>query len=370
MDDAQYMKMALDLAEKGWGYTSPNPMVGAVVVKGGTVIGKGFHEAVGGPHAEVNAIEDAGGHARGADLYVTLEPCNHTGRTPPCTEKILSAGIRRVFVAMDDPNPQVTGGGSYYLRSRGIPVTTAILEQEALRLNEIFVKYARTRRPFVMLKCAATLDGRIATRTGDARWVTGEASRAYVHHLRHGVDGIMVGIGTVLADNPSLTTRLADANGLDPTRIILDSRLSIPEDAKMLTIPSSAGTVIAAGESAPAAKERRLAEKGVTVLRLPRAADGGIDIEVLMDRLGGMGVTSVLVEGGSQVMASTLKSGVADKIMFFYAPKILGGDDGFPICRGEAPAMMRDCIPIKEMAVHRFGEDIMIEGYVDNSRTS
>jgi diaminohydroxyphosphoribosylaminopyrimidine deaminase/5-amino-6-(5-phosphoribosylamino)uracil reductase len=363
------MKMALELARKGWGYTSPNPMVGAVVVKDGTVLGKGCHEAVGGPHAEVNAIDDAGDQARGADLYVTLEPCNHTGRTPPCTEKILAAGIRRVFVAMDDPNPQVTGGGSDYLRSEGIPVTTGILEQEALRLNEIFVKYARTRRPFVILKCAATLDGRIATRTGDARWVTGDASRAYVHHLRHGVDGIMVGIGTVLADNPSLTTRLADTRGLDPTRIILDSRLSIPGDARVLTIASSAGAIIAAGETAPVEKERRLGENGATVLRLPRAAGGGIDLGVLMDRLGGMGVTSVLVEGGSRVMASALKSGVADKIMFFYAPKILGGDDGFPICRGGAPALMRDCIPIKDMAVRRFGEDVMIEGYVDNSRT-
>lgn len=369
MDDTQYMRMALDLARKGWGYTSPNPMVGAVVVKDGAVIGKGFHERVGGPHAEINAIDDAGDAARGADLYVTLEPCNHTGRTPPCTEKILAAGIRRVFVAMDDPNPQVTGGGGDYLRSKGIPVATGILEQEAQRLNEIFVKFMKTRRPFVMLKCASTLDGRIATRTGDARWVTGEASRAYVHHLRHGVDGIMVGIGTVLADDPSLTTRLDGAGGVDPTRIILDTRLSIPEDAKVLTIASAAGAIIAAGEEAPAEKERRLANSGATVLRLPRAADGGIDLGALMDRLGGMGVTSVLVEGGSRVMASALKSGVADKIMFFYAPKILGGDDGYPICRGGAPALMRDCIPVNKTAVHRFGEDVMIEGYIDNRRT-
>ncbi len=362
------MQTALALARKGWGFTSPNPMVGAVVVKDGAFVGKGWHEKVGGPHAEVNAIDDAGGRARGADLYVTLEPCNHTGRTPPCTEKILAAGIRRVFVAMEDPNPRVAGGGAEFLRARGVPVITGILEEEALRLNEIFVKYARTGRPFVILKCAATLDGRIATRTGDARWVTGEASRAHVHHLRHGMDGILVGIGTVLADDPSLTTRLADGRGLDPTRIILDSRLSIPEGAKVLTVASSAGAVIAAGEAAPEEKARRLSEKGATVIRLPEAG-GGLDLGRLMARLGEMGITSVLVEGGSRVAASALKAGIADKIMFFFAPKILGGDDGIPICRGEGPARMDDCIPVKEMAVRRFGEDVLIEGYVDGGRT-
>jgi diaminohydroxyphosphoribosylaminopyrimidine deaminase/5-amino-6-(5-phosphoribosylamino)uracil reductase len=270
---------------------------------------------------------------------------------------------------MSDPNPQVTGGGGEYLRSRGVPVATGILEAEALRLNEIFVKYATTRRPFVVLKCAATLDGRIATRTGDARWVTGEASRAHVHHLRHGLDGIMVGIGTVLADNPSLTTRLDGARGLDPTRIILDSRLTIPEDAKVLNLRSTAGTIIAAGEAAPADKARRLVEKGATVLRLPRGADGRLDLAALAQHLGEAGITSLLVEGGSRVLASALKSGIADKITFFYAPKILGGDDGFPVCRGEAPALMRDCTLVRDVSVHRFGEDVMIEGYLDGGRT-
>lgn len=365
MDDIGYMKMALDLARRGWGHTSPNPMVGAVVVRDGAVAGRGWHERVGGPHAEVNAIDDAGVQARGADLYVTLEPCNHTGRTPPCTEKILAAGIRRVFVAMDDPNPAVTGGGSEFLRARGIPVATGILEAEALRLNEIFVKYVKTRRPFVILKCAATLDGRIATRTGDARWVTGEASRAWVHHLRHGLDGILVGIGTVLADDPSLTTRLEDGPGNDPARIILDSRLSIPEGARVLTVASSAGAVIATGEAAPAEKAARLAARGATVIRLPDAEGGGIDLVRLMARLGEMGITGVLIEGGSRVAASALKAGIVDKILFFFAPKILGGDDGVPICRGRGPDRMGDCIPVRETAVRRFGEDVLIEGYID-----
>jgi len=368
MNEDRYMKMALTLARKGWGYTSPNPMVGAVVVRDGMVIGKGWHRKVGGAHAEVNAIDDAGEYARGADLYVTLEPCNHAGRTPPCTEKILAAGISRVFAAMADPNPRVTGGGADYLRAKGVPVVIGILEDEALRLNEIFVKYARTGRPFVILKCAATLDGRIATRTGDARWVTGETARAHVHYLRHGVDGILVGIGTVLSDNPRLTTRLNDARGIDPTRIILDSQLSIPEDAKVLTVASSAGAIIATGESAPSEKVRRLTDKGVRVLRLPCGSDGGILLGMLMDQLGEMGMTSVLVEGGSRVTASFLKSGIVDKIMFFFAPKILGGDDGFPICRGGGPALMRDCIPVRDTTVRRFGEDVMIEAYIDCNR--
>lgn len=373
MDDTGYMKIALDLARGGWGHTAPNPMVGAVVVKEGRIVGKGFHAAVGGPHAEVNAIDDAGAEARGADLYVTLEPCNHTGRTPPCTEKILAGGIRRVFAAMSDPNPEVAGGGADYLRAKGVSVTIGILEKEALRLNEIFMKFMKTHRPFVVLKCAATLDGRIATRTGDARWVTGEKARAHVHHLRQGLDGIMVGIGTVLVDNPSLTTRMEGVRTRDPARIILDSRLSIPEDAKVLTA-SSAPVILAAseavaGEKMFAEKERRLSEKGATVLRLPPAA-GGIDLVVLMERLGAMGITGVLVEGGSRVIGQALKSGIADKILFFYAPKITGGDDGFPICRGAGPELMRDCIPVRDMTVRQFGADVMIEGYIDCRRSS
>ena len=212
MDDRTYMKMALELAAKGWGRTAPNPMVGAVVVRDGRVIGRGYHKAVGSAHAEVNALDDAGANAAGATLYVTLEPCNHTGRTPPCTEKIITSGIKRVVVAMPDPNPDVKGGGNAYLAEQGLSVETGICRKEAETLNEAFITFVRTKRPFVILKCAATLDGRIATRTGDARWVSGEASRGHVHHVRHGVDGIMVGINTVKNDNPSLTTRL-DAPG-------------------------------------------------------------------------------------------------------------------------------------------------------------
>ena len=202
------MQMALDLAKKGEGFTSPNPMVGAVIVKDRKVVGKGYHKAAGEAHAEVNAINDAGALAKNATLYVTLEPCNHTGRTPPCTEKVVASGIRRVVAAMNDPNPGVKGGGLDYLKSRGISITVGVCEKQAKRLNEVFIKYALTKRPFTIVKCAATLDGRIATKTGDSRWVTGEESRQFVHQLRHAVDAIMVGINTVEKDNPSLTTRL------------------------------------------------------------------------------------------------------------------------------------------------------------------
>ncbi|QTA86399.1 bifunctional diaminohydroxyphosphoribosylaminopyrimidine deaminase/5-amino-6-(5-phosphoribosylamino)uracil reductase RibD [Desulfonema magnum] len=361
-----FMKMALNLAAKGEGFTSPNPMVGAVVVKDNIVIGKGYHEAVGKAHAEVNAIDDAGSAAKGAVLYVTLEPCNHTGRTPPCTEKILGAGIRQVVVAMNDPNPDVTGGGNDYLKSHGVDVISGICEDEAKKLNEVFIKYIRTKRPFVLLKCAMTLDGRIAARTGDSKWVSGEASRKFVHRLRHATDAIMVGIGTVKNDDPSLTTRLDDMKGSDPTRIILDTHLSIPQNAKMLRSDSDADTLIITGDSVSADKRAGIEKnKNVRVVESP-LKNGVIDLDLLMDRLGAMGVTSLLIEGGGNVIASAMKAGIIDKINFFYAPKILGGDDGIPVCKGPGPDLMSDSAPVKNINVRRFGDDIMIEGYIDN----
>ncbi|MDP7417097.1 MAG: bifunctional diaminohydroxyphosphoribosylaminopyrimidine deaminase/5-amino-6-(5-phosphoribosylamino)uracil reductase RibD, partial [Desulfobacterales bacterium] len=244
MDDKHFMEIALPLAKKGEGYTSPNPMVGAVVVKSQTVVGKGFHKAAGKDHAEVMAINDAGFSANGATLYVTLEPCNHTGRTSPCTEKVLEAGISRMVVAMKDPNPDIVGGGITYLKKKGISVLSGVCENEAARLNEAFIKYVNTKRPFVTIKCASTLDGRIATRTGDARWVSGNASRKFVHELRHQVDGIMVGVETIKRDNPHLTTRLDGTKGLDPTRIILDTHLSVPENANVLSPGSASDTLV------------------------------------------------------------------------------------------------------------------------------
>ncbi len=367
MDDQFFMQRALDLARKGRGFTSPNPMVGAVVVKDGQIVGEGYHRAAGLPHAEVNALDAAGEDAAGATLYVTLEPCNHTGRTPPCTEKIIRVGVKKVVSAMDDPNFSVAGGGHQHLASHGIQVQSGICEDEATRLNEAFIKHAGTGRPFVIVKCAATLDGQIATRTGDARWVTGSASRLHVHRLRHAVDGIMVGINTVRADDPSLTTRLpADVqpDPKDPVRIILDTHLSISENAGILRLDSEAVTLIICADVVPAKRRTAIERSGVRVMAVETAEDGRIYLAGLMDRLGAENITSLLIEGGSRVIASAFAAGIVDKAMFFYAPKILGGNDGVPICSGPGRGSMADCILLAGIQTSRFDDDILIEGYV------
>ncbi len=366
MDDHDFMEMALDLALKGRGFTAPNPMVGAVIVKNGNVVGSGYHQFFGKAHAEVNAINDAGGDANGATLYVNLEPCNHTGRTPPCTRKILDAGIHRVVVAMRDPNTDVKGGGIDFLRKNGIDVSVGICEEKAQKLNEIFVKYVRTKRPFVILKCAATLDGRIATRSGDSKWVTNEQSRGFVHQLRHAVDAILVGINTVKTDDPSLTTRLNHGRGKDAIRIILDTHLSIAPDAKVLRPNPGSDTILVAGKPVINEKKSALEGDGVRIIE-SAVKDKRINLDALMDQLGALGITSVLIEGGSCVIASALTSGIVDKIVFFYAPKITGGDDGIPICRGKGPEAMGDCIAVKDITVQRFGDDVMIEGYIEKT---
>jgi diaminohydroxyphosphoribosylaminopyrimidine deaminase/5-amino-6-(5-phosphoribosylamino)uracil reductase len=363
MNDRHYMEMALDLARQGEGFTSPNPMVGAVVVKDGKIVGTGYHEGAGKPHAEVNAIDDAGILADGATLYVTLEPCNHTGRTPPCTRKILETGIRRVVMAMADPNSDVIGGGAEFLKQQGVEITTGIGKNRASKLNEAFIKYVQTKRPFVIVKCAATLDGRIATRTGDSKWVTGEMAREHVHRLRHAVDAIMVGINTVQIDNPSLTTRLKHGQGRDPVRIILDTHLRISPDARVLRQESTSETILVTGTLNNPAKKRIFDELNVRVIQSP-LKNGRVDLNELMPRFGSMGIISLLIEGGSRVLASAFCSGIVDKVFFFYAPKILGGDDGVPICSGPSPKLMDQAIGIKDITVHRFGDDVMIEGYI------
>ncbi len=363
MNHEYFMRMALNLAKKGQGYTSPNPMVGAVVVKAGEVVGRGYHHAVGLTHAEVNAIEDAGIKARGATLYVNLEPCNHTGRTPPCTRKILETGIKRVVVAMADPHT-TAGGGAAFLRQHGIEVLTGVCEKQATKLNEVFVKFVTTGRPFVTIKCAATLDGRIATRTGDAKWVTGKKARRFVHRLRHAVDAILVGIGTIRADNPQLTARLDSKKGVDPIRIVLDTHLSISPDARVLKLDSDSDTILVVGPSVSEAKKNRMVGKGVRLVEQP-LKNGQIDMKSLMVRLGSMDVASLLVEGGSRILASAFHSGIVDKALFFYAPKILGGDDGMPICRGQGPALMKDSIRLKDLRIQRFDKDVLIEGYIE-----
>jgi len=367
MDDRRFMEMALDLAKKGEGFTSPNPMVGAVLVRDGEVVGTGYHKACGQAHAEVDAIRSAGERAAGATLYVTLEPCNHFGRTPPCTERILDAGIKRVVAAMADPNPNVPGGGIDFLRERGVEVTVGPCEAEAKRLNEAYIKFITIKRPFVLVKCAATLDGCIATRTGDSKWVSCEESRKYVHRLRHACDAILVGVNTVRTDNPALTTRIEGMRGKNPARIILDTRLSISEKARVLQPVPDSYTIVVSGnrpfEPFLAEKKARLEAMGVKMLP-SGIKDNRIDLDFLMDRLGELGFMSILIEGGARVIASALAAGIVDKIALFYGPKIFGGDDGVPMCRGPGPETMNRCISVKDMDVRRMGTDVLIEGYI------
>lgn len=365
MNDSEFMRIALDLARGGEGFVSPNPMVGAVVVEQGRIVGQGFHRALGEAHAEINALNQAGERTRGAVLYVTLEPCNHHGRTPPCTEAIRAAGIQRVVIAMRDPNPRVAGGGVEHLQQHGIEVTVGVCEASARKLNEVFIKHAVTGRPFVIVKCASTLDGRIATRTGDARWISGEASRQYVHRLRHAVDAILVGVATVNADDPSLTTRIAGFSGRDPRRIVLDTNLSIPVQARVLNPNSDAGTILVAGPTVSKESCRRLQQPGVEILQVP-LRDGRIDLVALMQKLGRRTITSVLIEGGGAVIGSALRAGIVDKMILFLAPRILGGDDGVPICRGPGADRIESGISLETPRVRRFGADVMIEGYIKN----
>ncbi|MCL6480003.1 MAG: bifunctional diaminohydroxyphosphoribosylaminopyrimidine deaminase/5-amino-6-(5-phosphoribosylamino)uracil reductase RibD, partial [Peptococcaceae bacterium] len=314
--DRYYMQMALDLARQALGRTSPNPMVGAVLVKDGRVIGQGYHTRPGTPHAEIHALREAGERAAGATLYVTLEPCCHQGRTGPCTEAILAAGVKRVVAAMTDPNPLVSGRGLERLRRAGIEVTVGVMEEEARRLNEVFIKYITTRRPFVVLKTAMSLDGKIATRSGESQWITGPQARLAVHRLRDRYDAVLVGINTVLKDNPSLTTRIPQEDGRDPVRVIVDSLARTPPEARVITQQSSAPTIIAVTEKAPAQNLRRLERAGAQIVVVPGNGPR-VDLAGLMAELGRREITSVLVEGGGEIHASFLEARLVDKVIWF-----------------------------------------------------
>jgi diaminohydroxyphosphoribosylaminopyrimidine deaminase/5-amino-6-(5-phosphoribosylamino)uracil reductase len=358
------MKRALRLARKGIGKTAPNPAVGCVIVRGDTVVGEGWHKKAGTPHAEVHALRRAGEKARNADVYVTLEPCSHFGKTPPCAEALVRAGVSRVFVGMIDPNPMVCGKGVALLRAAGIEVHIGLLEKDCTLVNEAFIKHVTTGRPFVTLKSAMTLDGKTATVTGHSKWITSEASRAYVHTLRSKVDAIMVGVGTVLADDPLLTCRMK-AKGRDPHRIIVDSRLRTPHDAEVLRLESAAGTYIATIEQDPAmlAEFRKL---GAEVIHCREKGDR-VDLDDLIQKLGELGIQSVLLEGGRELAGEALRLGLIDKFLFFYAPKLVGGADGFGLFAGRGVETMADAQKLKDVKLHRFGEDFMVEGYPEKS---
>jgi len=351
------MEKALALAEKGRGTVSPNPMVGAVVVRDGTVVGRGWHRKAGGDHAEVIALGEAGEAARGATLYVTLEPCCHYGKTPPCTDAIVRAGVRRVVAAMMDDNPNVCGNGCAELARNGIEIVVGVCENRARRLNEAFLKWIGTGRPFVTLKLAATLDGRIADRDGKSVWITGPEARKHVHLMRAWSDAVMVGIGTVLADNPALTVR--DVPGKNPLRIVVDSRLRAPLDAKVF---ADGDVLVVSTEEAERALPALFENSGIEMVELP-ARDGRVELGALLDMLGKRDVTSVLCEGGASLATSLLRERLVDKVVFVTAPKILGG--GLPSVGDIGIESIDRALKLRDSTVEIFGNDVFVSGYPD-----
>jgi diaminohydroxyphosphoribosylaminopyrimidine deaminase/5-amino-6-(5-phosphoribosylamino)uracil reductase len=359
------MNRALALAQKGRGCTSPNPLVGAVIVNAGKIVGAGYHQKAGEPHAEIHALQAAGANAKDGILYVNLEPCCHSGRTPPCTDAIIQAGIKRVYTAHLDPNPMVSGRGIEQLEKAGIEVNVGLCAEAAEKLNEVFIKYMKTDYPFVILKVAMSLDGKIATSTGESQWITSSASRQKVHELRDEVDAIIVGIGTVLTDNPTLTTRLPNKKGKDATRIVLDSHARTPTAAKIFNPESEAGVIIAVTSQAFAGNIALLRVTGAEIIEIPER-DGQVCFKTLMETLGARGITSVLIEGGGSVNSSALLSGIVDKVMCFIAPKFIGGKDAPGVFGGEGITQLTDAPELKRRTITELDGDLLIEGYFDN----
>ena len=359
--DEQMMARAISLARNGLGRTSPNPLVGAVIVRDGRIVAEGWHRKAGTPHAEIHALNMAGELARGATVYVSLEPCAHYGRTGPCAKALVEAGVSRVVVAMMDPNPKVAGKGIAILQEAGIEVTTGVLEQEARQLNEVFLKWMTTGLPFVALKTAMTLDGKIATAAGQSQWITNEASRYETHRLRDVYDGILVGINTALADNPALTTRLKQNPGRNPVRIVVDSRARLPLTAKLVT-DGAARTIVAVTEQAPAERVEALRSAGVEII--VAGSSNHVDMQSLMEQLGAMKISSVLVEGGGSVNFSLLQAGLVDRVYAFIAPKLVGGRDALTPVEGEGFQELDRAVELENIQLRQLGADVLLTGIV------
>jgi len=360
-DETKWMRQALELAKKGYGDTSPNPMVGAVLVRGGRLIGKGYHHAAGQPHAEIEALNDAmrrGERVKGADLYVTLEPCCSHGRTPPCSDAIMAAGIQRVFVAAIDPNPEHKGEGLRILRKAGIKVADGILADEAMRLNEVFNYWVVHRRPFVTAKCAMTMDGKIATAEGESKWITGEKTRSEGMRLRRGTDAILVGVNTVIFDDPGLTIRPARKRPIH--RLVLDPRGRIPLDAKLLN--DSNPTTVVVGERTPKKRQDAIANRAAVMLL--NESDAGLDLPSLLNQLGDREVTSLLVEGGGETLWTFFKQELVQRVAFFYAPKVLGGREARKAMGGEGFNIAAEAPKLENVEWSRFGADLALTGLV------
>lgn len=361
-DDERYMARALELAAQARGLTSPNPLVGAVYVRDGVVLGEGYHKGRGRPHAEIEALEAAGGNVAGATLYINLEPCCHHGRTPPCTDALIRHHVKRVVAAIEDPNPLVAGQGLEQLRLARVEVESGLFAAEAARLNETFLVYHQQRRPFLLCKWAMTLDGKIATESGHSQWITNDKSRAFVHAVRGEMDGVMVGIGTVLVDNPLLTVRLPGYTGRQPMRIIVDGNLRIPLRARCLENAEAGQCIIATTSAGPADRAQRLRDAGHTVLTV-KGRRGIVDLRDLMTALHRLEVQSILIEGGSTLLGSFLKERLHDKFLAFVAPKLVGGTGARSPITGWSVSDMTRALELRETCIRTFDGDVAVEGY-------
>ena len=365
MSDEAYIERAIELARRGSGLVSPNPMVGSVVVSEGEIVGEGYHEGPGLPHAEIVALNQAGDRARGATLYTSLEPCNHFGRTPPCTEAIVRAGVARVVAATRDPNPVVDGEGLRTLRQRGVEVREGILADDADRLNRAFAKHVRTGRPFVLWKAAASLDGKVAAHDGSSRWVTGEAARADVHRLRAWADAIVVGAGTALADDPELTVRDPGYRGRPPLRVLVDASGRVGSTGDLFD--TQAPTLVATTELAPAATRDAWRDAGAEVVVLENDGDG-VALGALMADLGKRDVQGVLLEGGPTLAWSAVEDRLVDAIVLYVSPKLIGGSDAPTVLEGRGFAPIGQALPMRIRSVERLGEDLRVEADVHGDR--
>lgn len=363
--DEKYMRLAMQLAGNAIGRTSPNPLVGAVIVKDNRVVGCGWHRKAGTPHAEVHALNQAGELAQGADVYVTLEPCAHYGKTPPCAKALVEAKVKNVYGGLLDVNPKVAGKGFKILEDAGIHVEYGFLQDELRKQNEVFFKWIEHKKPFVVLKAAMTLDGKIATATGQSKWITNETSRAYGYKLRDIYDGIMVGINTVIEDNPMLTARVD--GGKNPIRIVVDSSLKIDINANVVQ-DKSAKTIVATTDKADKDKILKLQAQDVDVIVVDKDKNDKVDIEKLLDILGQQNICSILVEGGATLSGSFVAKKLVDKVYFFIAPKIVGGNEAKTPVAGTGILNLQEALALKDIQIEKLEEDILIIGRVDKDK--
>jgi diaminohydroxyphosphoribosylaminopyrimidine deaminase/5-amino-6-(5-phosphoribosylamino)uracil reductase len=365
-EDIKFMQRAIELSKNGYGFVNPNPLVGSVLVKNGKIIGEGWHQNFGGPHAEINALNDTLTNPDGSTLYVTLEPCNHYGKTPPCTDKIIECGISRVVIGMIDPNPLMNGQGVNSLKLAGIEVDVGVLETDIRKINEFYNKYIQTATPFIALKTAMTLDGKTATSRGKSKWISNKKSREWVHELRHRFAAVMVGVNTIISDNPLLTDRSKYLVKKNPIRIVVDSSGRIPLESKVLNT-RVAKTLIALTDKAPSSVIDYLNKKKVDTIICPKKNDR-VDITYLVRELGERGIDSILLEGGSTLNFSALQSGIIDKIYAFISPKLIGGDSAFTPVGGVGFESIKDAVSLNIDGIHRFNEDVMIEAYINKTK--